>query len=188
MKDYDNEIKELKNKIIKLEEENDKLKSENNSLNNKIKEQEKVINNMKIKKEENEKINDSINYNKDKIILLMEELKLKEKQINELKSKSEINQLMTVIFVSADKKIHYSLICKKNDIFTKIENMLYNIYPEYKESENYFIANGNKVNKYKTLEENKIKFSDIITLNIYNIEEKNINENNNMMIFNKFEI
>jgi hypothetical protein len=42
--------------------------------------------------------------------------------------------------------------------------MLYDEYPEYIESENYFLVNGKKVNKYKTLEYNKIKNNDIIML------------------------
>ena len=42
--------------------------------------------------------------------------------------------------------------------------MLYDEYPEYIESENHFIVNGNKVNKYKSLEFNKIKNNDIIEL------------------------
>ena len=54
---------------------------------------------------------------------------------------------------------------QNTDDFIRLENSLYNIYKEYKDSENYFICNGIKVNKYRTLEENKIKFSDVITLN-----------------------
>ena len=46
-----------------------------------------------------------------------------------------------------------------------IENILYDIYPEYIESENYFIVNGDKINKYKTIEQNNIKYSDIVILN-----------------------
>jgi len=78
---------------------------------------------------------------------------------------SEGEKLISIIIVSTDQKIHHSFICKNTDKFTKIEYLLYEIYPEYMESENYFIANGNKINKYKSLEENDIKNSDIITLN-----------------------
>ena len=46
-----------------------------------------------------------------------------------------------------------------------IENILYDIYPEYIENENYFIVNGNKINKNKTIEQNNIKYSDIVILN-----------------------
>ena len=74
----------------------------------------------------------------------------------------ENEKLMTVIIMSGDQKIHYSIICKNTEKFTTIEHKLYEKYPEYLESENYFLINGNKVNKYKSLYEIKIKNSDII--------------------------
>ena len=111
--------------------------------------------------------------NSDKEILeLVKELREKEKEIKSLKSAFpfEIKQgekLMSVIFISADQKIHHSFICKNTDIFTNLEKSLYDVFPEYGESENYFLLNGGKINKYKSLEYNKIKDSDIITLNPY---------------------
>ena len=74
---------------------------------------------------------------------------------------------MTIIFTSFDQKIHYSLICKNTLIFNQVEILLYDIYPEYKETENYFIINGKKINRFKTLEENEIKNSDIILIDKY---------------------
>ena len=105
----------------------------------------------------------------------MEKLENKENMIKDLKSKlpfelSENEKLMTVIFNSTDQKIHYALICKNTDVFNRLENSLYNIYTEYKDSENYFTCNGMRVNKYRTLEENNIKFSDVITLNKYEMD------------------
>ena len=76
---------------------------------------------------------------------------------------------MTVIFTSTDQQIHYSLICKKTDKFMNLENKLYEIYPKYKECENYYLTGSQKVNRFKTLEENTIKNSQIITLNKYMI-------------------
>ena len=46
-----------------------------------------------------------------------------------------------------------------------IENILYDKYPEYAEKENYFICNGIRINKNKTIEQNNIKYSDVIILN-----------------------
>ncbi len=74
-------------------------------------------------------------------------------------------KLLTVIFRTADCKINYSVICKNTQLFSKVEELLYEKYPEYKENENYFLANGIKINRFKTLEENKIKFSENIILN-----------------------
>ena len=79
------------------------------------------------------------------------------------------DELMTVIFISDDQKVHYSLICKKTDKFKDIEERLYKIYPDYAKTNNFFLVNGNTINKSKTLEEIKIKNSNIITLYVDNI-------------------
>ena len=121
-----------------------------------------------INKMKNININNSSS-DKNKIIDLMEKLEMKEKEIKELKYKIDYNSnnfsnLMTVIFYSTDHKIHYSLICKKTDKFSKLENELFEIYPECIDSEYYFMVNGEKANRYKTLEQNKIKNSQVILL------------------------
>ena len=71
---------------------------------------------------------------------------------------------MTLIIISGDQNVHYSIICKNTQKFTEIEHQLYQKYPEYLESENYFLVNGKKINKYRSLEENGIKNSDIVSL------------------------
>jgi len=98
----------------------------------------------------------------------------KDKEIKELREKlsrfpfelKKDEKLMSIIFTSQDQKIHNSIICKNTDKFNKVEDKLYEIFPDYSETENYFIVNGNKINKYKTLDDNKIKNNDIIILNI----------------------
>ena len=59
------------------------------------------------------------------------------------------------------------MICKNTDLFSRLEIELYKVeeYKEFKQTENYFIVNGKKINRFETLEENGIKNSDIITLN-----------------------
>ena len=61
---------------------------------------------------------------------------------------------MSVIFKSLDEKLLYSIICKNTDKFNKLENKIYEIkdFEEYADCDNYFIVNGNKVIKHKTLE------------------------------------
>ena len=66
--------------------------------------------------------------------------------------------------ISFDENINYSILCLKSDAFSKIEEELYNKYPEYKNDNNYFKINNQKINKFKSLEENKIKEGSIITL------------------------
>ena len=75
---------------------------------------------------------------------------------------------MTVIFSFTNKDILYSVICKNTDKFTKIENLLYDKYPECRDTQNFYTLNGQKIDKYKNLEENNIYNSAVIQLNQMN--------------------
>ena len=79
-----------------------------------------------------------------------------------LQIKSE-EKMMSIIFISIDENIHYSIICKNTDIFSNIEKKFYDKYPEYKNIQSEFIINGNKVDRFKNIDDNKIKNNDIIT-------------------------
>ena len=83
---------------------------------------------------------------------------------NEIKSLKKGNDFIPIIFFSKDKEIHYSTICKKTDKFFLIESKLYDAYPQYREFENMFFVNGKKINRFKTISDNNIKYSDIITI------------------------
>ena len=76
-------------------------------------------------------------------------------------------KLLTIKFISIDQTINFITVAKNTDNFAKLENFLYEKYPKYKETENYFLVNGKKLNKHKTLDENKIKDNDILTLGIF---------------------
>ena len=107
------------------------------------------------------------NYDKNKLKDLKERLESKEKELNEIKLKipfelNEEEKLMNIIFKSVEEDIIYPIICKNTDKFDKLEKLLYTEYPEYKESQFYF--NGNKINKFKTLNDSKILNHDIIII------------------------
>ena len=107
-----------------------------------------------------------INPNKDsKIIDLYTRIDdLKEKLSRypfELKKNEKI---ISVIFTSDDKKVNFSIICKNTEKFNILEEKLYKDYPNYSETNNYFVVKGNKIQKFKTLEENNIHNSEIIIL------------------------
>ena len=175
--DLENNIKKMNDMNKELINNNKKLEQSLKNLKNKKLEYEKIINEQKTTIEnfnKNLSLFDGKKNNVEKEILeLVKELREKEKEIKSLKSSLpfEINQgekVMSIIFISVDQKIHHSFICKNTDMFINIEKSLYDIYPEYRESENYFLLRGLKINKYKSLENNNIKDSDIITLNQYN--------------------
>ena len=77
-----------------------------------------------------------------------------------LEIKSE-EKIMSVIF--NNENFFYSIICKNTDIFSNIEKKLYDKYPQYKNAQNEFFVNGNKIDRLKNIDDNKIKNSDIIT-------------------------
>ena len=152
--------KELNNKLIEKDKllkekliEKDKLLKEeiikNNSLNKKVREIENIYNKAKIN-----------------ITELENEIKL----FRTYYHFSSNEKLILIKFISTNQDINYTVISKNSDDFSKIEKILYDTYPKYKDSENYFLANGIIINKDRTLEENKIRNNDILTIGINNID------------------
>ena len=142
--DYKNKINELENKIIKLELI---IKEKDNIINkyNKMKEIKNITNNNDINK-----------------------IKELEKEIKKYKNYFLLpgENLITIKFISIDQNINFETFAKKTDNIAKLENFLYEKYPKYKDTENYFLVNGKKLNRHRTLEENKIKDNDILTLGV----------------------
>ena len=60
--------------------------------------------------------------------------------------------------------MHYSIIGKNTDKFVRLEVKIYEDYPEYKDEEIYFMKNGEKIKRFKSLDENNIKNNDILML------------------------
>ena len=160
-----NILNEYKGENSKLKEENNKIKKENNDLR-------VEINGLRQRSNNQNNNNKNINDNKDEIISLLKKLEIKENEIKQIKQNFPYElksgeKLMPIIFISIDQKIHYAFICKNTDKFNSIENLLYEVYPEYQENENYFTVNGIKIIKSKTMEQNNIKPSSIIILHSY---------------------
>lgn len=74
-------------------------------------------------------------------------------------------ELVFIQITSVDKIIKFNKICNINDKFSDIEELIYQKYPEYKNSENYFTCNGYTIDTKKTLKENKFKRSNYIIFN-----------------------
>ena len=100
--------------------------------------------------------------NKDERIVKLEE------EVKKIKSYflSEGEELISLVFNSNDQTLKdFKIIAKNSDKFNIIENIICEKYPIFKETFNYFIANGKKICKYHTLKENNIKNNDVIILN-----------------------
>ena len=80
---------------------------------------------------------------------------------------SEGEELISVIINSKDEIINHSIICKNSDKFSKLEEKIYDKYPELKNPGNSFYINGESIDRYKTLNQYKITDkSAIITIDM----------------------
>ena len=59
---------------------------------------------------------------------------------------------------------HYNLVCKNTDLFVRLEERLYEDFPQFKEYETYFEVKTRRIKRFKTLKENNIKTNDVINV------------------------
>ena len=76
------------------------------------------------------------------------------------------DKIISVLFMTQGNQdiINYSMPCKTTDLFVRLEERLYQDFPKYRNVETFFMVNANRILRFKTLEENKIKSNDIISL------------------------
>ena len=131
-------IKELQNKLNNSNITIETLKKEINNYKNSISQKDIELNNLKLKLKNNNIPNNNVNF----------------------------NDIMCVNFISSDQNVHYAITCLKTDIFAEVEEKLYKQYPEYRETNNHFNANGTEILRFKTIAQNKIESGIPILLNI----------------------
>ena len=144
-----NEINNLKNELSKAKKIIEQQKLTINELQNKLNNNTNIINNL------NNTINNYQNIINQKDIELN---KFKEQLNNNniIKKNVDFDDIMCVNFISSDQNVHYAVSCLKTNTFAEIEEKLYKQYPQYRETNNSFIANGTQVLRFKTIAENKI--------------------------------
>ena len=83
---------------------------------------------------------------------------------NDLSERKElkINDIFAVNFDYID--FHFCTTCRKTDKFNQIEKKLYEEYPELESNNIYFLANGQIIDRNKTIEENNIKAGNTILI------------------------
>ena len=79
----------------------------------------------------------------------------------------DMNEMLIIQFKSIDQTVDMAYPCQKNDIFVRIEEKLYNEYPQFKDLNTYFTVNGRIVKRFRSMLENNIRNNDKILLNIY---------------------
>lgn len=172
--DLSNNNKNLENLLANnADKNNDKI---NNNLTTEL---NKYKNENTSLKEEIEKLKNEVKFeiNKQKEIIMkqQDELDKKEKEIKDLKNEllnlrkngNHSNDMLSIHFISMTQDIDVIIQCSKNDMFSSVENKLYNIYPKYKETNNYFLHNGFKIKTNRTINENKIKDGAYISIGTF---------------------
>ena len=121
------------------------------------------------------------NYRED-IPIKEEEKDKKNIEIQKIKLNNDINEddgitsikpgekVLSINFISMGNQeiTNCSFICKNTDLFVRLEERLYKDYPQFKDYETFFEVGTNRIKRFKTLEENKIKNRDIINVFINN--------------------
>ena len=167
------QLLEKTNKINTLSKENSELKQKIVELNLLINKKDSLLRN-KIN-ELNSKINNQIDPNNsnnhNKMLELYEKIEILQEKLKRFPFILEKNEkLMSIILSSVDEKIHFSIICKNTDTINKLEAELYREYPQFSETDNYFMCKGKVLNKFHTFESDKIKNGDVIIVNKRDIQ------------------
>ena len=125
-------------------------------------------------------LNKQLQDKENNIISLNTQLSNKINELNNIKNRVNNNnddllnvinpgeKIIAALFISSDQKIQYAISCKNTTPFVRIEEKLYEEYPEYKETDNYFLHGGAVIKRFKTVEENHIKSGKAIILHTNN--------------------
>jgi len=170
-----NEINKLKNDIKKLKEEINKLNKEKDTLKNSINKLYNDNNNLEKELDKDKIIILNLkNNNKNEINKLKNDIKLKEEIINNLKIKLKkdnnegyfkFDDIIVIKFMSIDQIINnYPIKCLKTNTFAEIEEKLYKIFNEFRNTNNSLICNGASILRFKKINDYNIKDGDTILI------------------------
>ena len=171
---------------------NQNFNNNNNNINNNFRNLEMIqsqINQLKFelneekKKnklliDENNKLTHEIMLVKQKYNMLKNQIQIENRSYNNNKYIKEGitsikpgEKIIAVNFMSMGNPdiYHYSLPCKNTDLFVRLEEKLYDDFPQYKNHETYFEVKTRRIKRFKTIEENKIKNNDVI--NVFFVDE-----------------
>ena len=71
---------------------------------------------------------------------------------------------MVINFLTADQTIRTGIPCLPEDTFAEVEEKLYQIYDEFRNTNNIFLYKGNTILRFKKIRENNIQNHDTIQL------------------------
>ena len=160
------------NSHLDLNSEIISLKKELNEKNKIIKEKDLIIKDLK---NQLNSIKNPNNNNLSLIKKLQNNLNEKEQELyqlknnlnTQLKTNTEKKWGFAISFRSNAQDINYPMVCNEKDIISRLEEELYNEFPQYKDYNTYLTCNGIILKRFKTIGENNIKKGDAILVNIY---------------------
>ena len=149
-----NEINNLKNELSKANKIIEQQRSTINDLQNKLNNYNTIINNYQtqINKMQSHIGQKDLGSNN----LRSQLSNNNSNNLNNLPNNVNFNEIIVVNFISMNQNVHYAVAALKNNTFAEIEEKLYKQYPQYRETNNNFIANGASILRFKTIAENKI--------------------------------
>ena len=75
-----------------------------------------------------------------------------------------MNDVKVVNFISLAQSISTGIPCMADDTFAEVEEKLYQMYNEYRNTNNILLFQGNTILRFKKIRENKIKNGDTILI------------------------
>ena len=100
-----------------------------------------------------------------KITIENDDDKSTQEELNPKNSRNISDKNITIYFTSGDFKFNnYPIVCQKNDQFNEVINKLFQIFPEYKNKNIYFVCNSRVVKENKTISENGISNDNAILI------------------------
>ena len=102
-------------------------------------------------------------------IIMQKDNKIKELELQlqkNNKNKIYMDDIMVVNFMSVDQSINTGIACTAENTLAEVEEKLYQMYNEYRNTNNILMHKGNVALRFKKIKENKIKNGDKIIIDI----------------------
>ena len=164
---YKKESELYKKEMEKYKIENEKLNGELSKLKKIIGGfQNNQIDNRELKnlRDEISTLNYQLNIKNNEI----NELKLKLQNNRKLEQKINLSDELVIYFKPVDNSFYDGIKCLANETFAEVEEKLYKKHNDFRNTNNMFTANALPVLRFKTIGENNIHDGDVIQL--YRIE------------------
>ena len=171
-----NSLNNIQNQLNIAQNQIEIEKNSNNNLKNKLNESNKIISDKQSKIDSlNSEITDmkvKNDFNNKKIVTLMDDIEQKENELKKLNSVitkfgKQLNPI-SINFKTSGSSKDYEIVCDYSEIFSNVEEKLYQSFPKLKNKNNLFLFNGNKIEKEKSIILNEINNKSVVLIIIEN--------------------